>query len=261
MSGILYATLIIGGTGLVLAVILALASKFMEVPVDEKVEKVRECLPGANCGACGYSGCDGYAAAVAEGTAEPNLCTPGGVTTAEQLSALLGTEISVERKIAFIKCNHGLDKAAREFSYNGAASCTSANLMYKGPLSCKFGCLGFGDCVAVCNFGAIKIENGQVTVNKSLCGGCGKCAAICPKGIIEILPEKAKFAVACSNTQKGAAARKVCSSACIGCQKCVKLCPASAIMVENNLARIDTEKCIGCGECAAGCPTKCIVEI
>lgn len=261
MTGILYAALIIGVTGLVLGIILALASKFMAVAVDERVQQVRECLPGANCGACGFSGCDGYAAAVADGTAEPNLCTAGGVTTAEQLSALLGTEISVEKKCAFIKCNHGLDKAAKDFSYNGATSCAAANLMYKGPLACKFGCLGFGDCVAVCDFGAIKTENGQVTVDKSLCGGCGKCAAVCPKGIIEILPEKAKFSVACSNTQKGAVARKVCSAACIGCKKCEKLCPAAAITVENNLARIDADKCIGCGECAAQCPTKCIVEI
>ncbi len=260
MTGILYATLIIGGTGLVLAVILALASKFMAVPVDEKVEQVRACLPGANCGACGYSGCDGYAAAVAAGETQPNLCTPGGDDTAKKLSDLLGAEIVVEKKYAFIKCNHGLDKAIREFNYNGAASCISANLMYKGPLSCKFGCLGFGDCVRVCDYGALKTENGQVTVDKTLCTGCGKCAAVCPKGIIEILPEKAKFAVACSNTQKGAAARKVCSAACIGCQKCVKLCPTAAITVENNLAHIDIEKCIGCGKCAAQCPTKCIVN-
>lgn len=261
MTGILYASLIIGGVGLVLAVILALASKFMAVPTDEKVEKIRECLPGANCGACGYSGCDGYAAAVAEGTAEPNLCTPGGSTTAEQLSDILGNKILVEKKYAFIKCNHGPDKAVKDFCYNGATSCAAANLLYRGPLACKFGCLGFGDCVAVCDFGALKIENGQVTVDKSLCCGCGKCAAICPKGIIEILPEKAKFAVACSNTQKGAAARKVCTASCICCGKCAKLCPTSAITVENNLAYIDAEKCIGCGECAAGCPTKCIIEI
>lgn len=260
MTGILYATLIIGGVGLVLAVILSLASKFMAVPTDEKVEQVRACLPGANCGACGYSGCDGYAAAVAAGEAAPNLCTPGGANTAKQLSDLLGAEITVEKKFAFIKCNHGPDKAAREFSYNGAASCVAANLMYKGPLSCKFGCLGLGDCVNVCTYGALKIENGQVTVDKALCSGCGKCAAVCPKGIIEILPEKAKIAVACSNTQKGAVARKVCTAACIGCGKCVKLCPADAITVENNLAHIDADKCIGCGECAAGCPTKCIVN-
>ena len=259
--GVLYATLIIGGVGLVLAVILSLASKFMAVPTDEKVEKIRECLPGANCGACGYSGCDGYAAAVADGTAEPNLCTPGGDGTAKQLSDLLGTEISVEKKFAVIKCNHGADKAIREFNYNGALSCAAANLMYRGPLSCKYGCLGLGDCANVCEYGAIKIENGMAVVDKTKCGGCGKCATVCPKGIIEILPEKAKIVVACSNTQKGAAARKACSAACIGCGKCAKLCPTNAITVENNLAYIDAEKCIGCGECAAGCPTKCIVEI
>ncbi len=259
--GILYATLIIGGVGLVLAVILSLASKFMAVPTDEKVEKVRECLPGANCGACGYSGCDGYAAAVADGSAAPNLCTPGGADTAKQLAELLGTEVTVEKKYAFIKCNHGSQKAVKQFSYNGSLSCAAANLMYKGPLGCKYGCLGLGDCVNVCQYGAIKIENGIAVVDKNLCTGCGRCADVCPKGILEILPEKAKFAVACSNTQKGAFARKVCSAACIGCGKCEKLCPASAIKVENNLAYIDEDKCIGCGECVVGCPTKCIVSL
>lgn len=259
--GVLYATLIIGGVGLVLAVILSLASKFMAVPTDEKVEKVRECLPGANCGACGYSGCDGYAAAVADGSAAPNLCTPGGSDTAKQLSELLGAEITVEKKYAFIKCNHGIDKAKKEFNYNGSFSCAAANLMYKGPLGCKFGCLGLGECVNVCQYGAIKIKNGIAVVDKDLCTGCGKCAAVCPKGIIEILPEKARFAVACSNTQKGAVARKVCSAACIGCAKCVKLCGEGAITVNENIAYIDSQKCIGCGICANECPTKCIVTL
>lgn len=258
--GVLYATLIIGGSGLLLAVILALASKFMAVPTDEKVEKVRECLPGANCGACGYSGCDGYAAAVAEGSAAPNLCTPGGEETARQLSGLLGAEIVVEKKYAFVKCNHGADKALKEYNYNGAISCAAANLLYKGPLACKYGCIGFGDCVAVCDYGALKIENGMLKVDKSKCTGCGKCAARCPKGLIEILPETVSFVVACANTQKGAAARKVCTASCIGCGKCAKLCSVGAITVNENLAYIDSQKCIGCGICAEQCPTKCIVE-
>lgn len=260
MLGVLYATLMIGGVGLVLAVILSLASKFMAVPTDEKVEKVRACLPGANCGACGFSGCDGYAAAVVEGSAEPNLCTAGGADTARQLSELLGKDINVEKKYAFIKCNHGIDRATREFSYNGSLSCAAANLMYRGPLACKYGCLGLGECVNVCQYAAIKIQDGIAVVDKALCVGCGKCAAVCPKGIIEIIPEKAAYMVACSNTQKGAVARKVCTATCIGCGKCAKICAQEAIKISNNLGYIDINKCIGCGECEAACPTKCIIK-
>ncbi len=259
MAGILYATLIIGGIGLLLGVILSLASKFMDVPVDEKQEKIRECLPGANCNACGYSGCDGYAAAVAEGTAAPNLCIPGGETTAKQMSDILGTEVVTEKKVAFIKCNHGSDNAKTEFAYSGAVSCAAANLMYKGPLVCKYGCLGLGDCAKVCDYGAITVIDGVAVVDKEKCFGCGKCAAACPKKIIDILPDGKKYAVGCSSLDKGAVARKACTAACIGCKKCETVCRCEAIKVENNLAVIDAIKCTGCGDCAAACPVKCIV--
>lgn len=260
MTGILYATLIIGGIGVLLGVVLSLASKFMDVPTDEKQEKIRECLPGANCGACGYSGCDGYAAAVAEGTAAPNLCIPGGDATAKQMSDILGTDVVTEKKTAFVKCSHGIDKAKTEFAYSGAASCASANLLYKGPLSCKYGCLGLGDCVKVCDYGAITVTDGVAVVDKEKCLGCGKCATACPKRIIDILPNDKKYEVGCSSLDKGAVARKACAVACIGCKKCETVCKAGAIRVENNLAVINTVLCTGCGECAEACPVKCIVS-
>lgn len=259
MASFFYTILIIGAIGLLLGIILSLASKFFSVPTDERVEKIRECLPGANCGACGFSGCDGYAEALAKGNAEPNLCTPGGETAAKQLSEVLGVEVTATKKIAFIHCNHGLDKAINKFAYSGALSCSAANLLYGGELACKYGCLGFGDCQKVCENGAIEYIDGNMVVCKEKCGGCGKCAAACPKGLISIIPADKPFYVACSNKEKGAKARKQCTAACIGCKKCEKVCAHNAIEVKDNLAVIDASKCVSCGECAAACPQKCIL--
>lgn len=256
----LYTVLIVSGIGLLLGIVLSLASKFFAVPTDEKTEKIRECLPGANCGACGFSGCDGYAAALSNGDAEPNLCTPGGEGTAKALSEVLGVEVTAVKKIAVVHCHHGLDKAVSDFAYTGAASCASASLMYGGPLACKYGCLGLGDCISVCEFGALSLVDGNIVVDKEKCGGCGKCAAACPKGIISIENADAPYYVACSNKEKGATARKQCTAACIGCKKCEKVCPTAAITVSDNLAVIDPEKCTGCGECERNCPMKCIIS-
>ena len=77
MNPVLIAALVLGGVGLVCAVLLVVASKFMAVPVDERFPKIRECLPGANCGGCGYAGCAGYAAAIAAGEAPVGKCTAG----------------------------------------------------------------------------------------------------------------------------------------------------------------------------------------
>ena len=67
MNAIVLAVLLVGGIGLIAGVGLAIASIVMAVPKDETAEAIRECLPGANCGACGFSGCDGYAAALSKG--------------------------------------------------------------------------------------------------------------------------------------------------------------------------------------------------
>ena len=102
---ILLPVIIVGVIGLIAGIGLSVASKIMAVPVDEKQEKLREALPGANCGACGYSGCDGYAAAIASGETTPDKCAPGGETSAKAIAEILGVEISTEPKVAFIGCN------------------------------------------------------------------------------------------------------------------------------------------------------------
>ncbi len=78
MQNIIYAAASLSIMGLLFALLLGFASKIFAVEVDERVPKVRDCLPGANCGGCGYPGCDGLAAAIVAGTAPVNGCPVGG---------------------------------------------------------------------------------------------------------------------------------------------------------------------------------------
>ena len=260
MSEILIPIVIVGVIGLVAGIGLALASKFMAVPTDETQEKVRECLPGANCGACGYSGCDGYAEAVATGEATSDKCIPGGADTIGAIAAILGVEAAtIEPKVAFIKCGGNQETATSKYSYSGLQSCTAANLLHMGPLVCKYGCLGFGDCVAACPFGAITINNGRPVVCEDLCKACGNCVAACPKSLIEIVPKGAYVYVNCSNKDKGAAVAKACSVSCLSCMQCEKNCPNGAIKIVDNRPVVDYSLCIGCGKCKEVCRRKVLL--
>ena len=247
------------GIGLVAAVLLALASHFLFVPENEKVKKVRECLPGVNCGACGYTGCDEYAKAVAEQGAKTNLCVPGADAVSEDISKIMGVEFEdVVEMAAFVRCNGNVNDSVQTNIYEGIPTCKAASMLYGGPNACKYSCLGCGDCAALCPVNAICVDDGVARVNRKICIGCGLCVNTCPKGIIELSPQIAKVAVMCSSRDKGAVARKNCKNACIGCKKCELNCPDNAIKVVDNLASIDYNKCSGCGKCAEVCPTKCI---
>lgn len=260
--GILLGFLVVSAIGLIAGVVLTLASHFMHVPVDERVSKVREALPGVNCGACGFTGCDDYAKAVAEGIAKPNLCIPGADATAQEISKIMGVEFEdVVEMMAYVRCNGNCDATSSKACYDGQMTCRGANLVYGGPGKCRFGCLGCGDCARACPVDAICMKDGIARVNPKICIGCGLCASECPKGIISLIPQVAKIAVMCSSEDKGAVARKNCTNACIGCKKCENTCPNGAINVENNLAGIDYDKCTNCGACAEVCPTKCIHKI
>lgn len=262
MNPIIFAVLVVAGIGLVLGVGLTVASVLLAVPVDEKAARLRENLPGANCGACGFSGCDTYAEAMSSGEAEPTLCIPGGADTAAKLAEICGADAgSFVSKAAFVRCNGDCGHTSNKLNYAGEKTCAAASMVFGGPGACGFGCIGFGDCVGACDYGAVSVVNGLARVNPLLCGGCGKCAAACPRKIIDILPVSDMASVRCSNTDKGAVARKVCSISCIGCKICEKKCPEGAISVNNNLAAVDPQKCTGCGICAAACPQKCIEMI
>lgn len=256
---ILIPVIIVAVIGLIAGIGLSLASKFMAVPVDEKQVKIREALPGANCGACGYSGCDGYAAALAAGEAAPDKCAPGGADAAGAISEILGVEVKSEAKIAFIACNGTPEGVRTKYAYSGIQSCAAANGLNGGPLGCEYGCIGFGDCFKACGFDAIRMENGRPVVCPDTCVGCGKCTSVCPKSLISLVPKDYNAAVACSNRKKGAAVVKDCKTSCVACGMCVKACENGAIAVKDNLAVIDRSLCIGCGKCKEACKRGVII--
>lgn len=251
--------IIVGVIGLIAGLGLSLASKFMAVPVDEKIEQISKSLPGANCGSCGYSGCEGYAAAIASGEAEPNKCAPGGESTISAISEILGIEIKTEKKVAFIACNGNNDITKRKYEYIGYDSCAAAALIHSGPLECAFGCMGYGDCIKACPFDAITTANGKPLVCEDLCTGCGICAKACPKNLISIIPKKQKIRIGCSNKNKGVSVVKACTVSCIACGLCEKQCETGALKIEQNIPVINYEICNGCGKCKSACKRKVIV--
>lgn len=262
MNGILSALLVVGVLGLLCAILLVVASHFFRVEEEQQTKIIRECLPGANCGACGYTGCDGYAKALALGEAEPNLCVSGGADVAKKLSEVLGVEVKAEEpKVAYVGCNGNCEATSTKAIYDGIITCEASAMVYGGPNQCRFGCIGCGDCKKVCPADAICIVDGIAHVDSRACIGCGMCVNECPKHIIKLLPKTSKVAVMCSSKDKGVLARKNCRNACIGCKKCELNCPEKAITVIDNISVIDYDKCTACGKCVEVCPTHCIKTV
>ena len=262
MDKVLFAVGLVAGIGLLIGLILSIASIVMAVPKDEKVVKLTKALPGANCGACGYSGCSGYAEALAKGEAEIGLCAPGGIACAKELSAILGVETgSMEKKVAVVHCMGSLDNTSYKAEYNGIKSCAAAQKIGGGLTSCSYGCIGLGDCEAVCPYEAIRVCNGVAVVDSDKCKACSLCVKECPRRLISIVPYRNSAVVRCSNKDKGAAAMKVCSASCIGCKKCEKSCEHGAVKVTDMCASIDPKLCTGCGACADNCPRHCITYL
>ncbi len=260
MGAVVLPAIIVAVIGLVAGIILTIAAKLMFVPVDERVAAIREVLPGANCGACGFAGCDDYANALGEDSdVLPTLCPVGGSAIATQIAGILGVEAGeVEPKVAVVRCN-GNDQATNLImDAQRVHTCKSAKMFYGGQWACTHGCLGLGDCVAECQYDAIRVINGVAVVDREACVGCGACAKACPNQVIRIINEKNKVFVGCKSTDKGAKTRKACSNGCIGCMKCKKVCKFEAIEIENNLASIVYDKCKNCGLCAKECPTGAI---
>ena len=261
ITGIIFAALIVGGTGLFIGLFLGFAGTKFAVEVDEREEAITGVLPGNNCGGCGYAGCSGLAAAIVKGEAEISGCPVGGAPVAAKIGEIMGIEAGATvRKTAFVKCAGTCDKAKQDYEYHGIHDCVMVNMMQNGgPKTCNYGCLGEGTCVAACPFDAIHIVDGVALVDKEACKACGKCVAACPKKLIELVPYDQKHLVQCSSQDKGKDVMKACSVGCIGCRMCAKVCEAGAVTVENNIAHIDPEKCTNCGACAAKCPKKIIL--
>lgn len=268
---VLIAFAILGGLGLVFGLVLAAASKVFYVETDPRLDKLVEALPGANCGGCGYAGCAGYAEAVLKGEAPIGKCASGGNDAAQIMAEVMGVKAeAVTRKVALVRCSgtrtydesgNLVTGARTKAEYEGLMDCVAASKVGgNGPISCKFGCLGFGTCVKACVYDAIHVVNGVAKVDENKCMGCMSCAAVCPRQLIVPVEPDRNVVIACASLAKGAVTTRGCTAGCIGCGLCKKICPKDAITVEQNLARIDYSKCDNCGLCATVCPKHLIKD-
>lgn len=255
---ILIPALVLGVLALLFGAGLAIASKKLAVKVDERIPAVRACLPGANCGGCGYPGCDGYAAAIVNDGAATNLCPSGGNEATQKIAQIMGVEAPHNEGIKFVAniiCRGSTDHCGVRFDYQGEKTCRAVAMTAEGDKACRYACVGYGDCVAACPFDAIHLADNRIAyVDESKCAGCGRCMAACPKNVIRLEPHY-KLRVKCRAMEKGKTVRDACKAGCIGCGLCAKKCKFGAITMENNLPVIDREKCAGCLECARHCPT------
>jgi Na+-translocating ferredoxin:NAD+ oxidoreductase RNF subunit RnfB len=252
---------VLGFTGLFLGVGLGIASKKFAVEHDPRIEQIFEYLPKANCGVCGFPGCFNYAKAIVENGAKPDACRIGGATVAGRIGEALGLAINADQTavklLARIYCNGSTSPKSQKGIYEGAETCRSAALVLGGTVKCSYGCLGFGDCIVTCPFGAITPREDQPPlIDPEKCTSCGLCVKACPKKLIKLTPRDQQFYVACSSQAKGKAVKEVCSVGCIACGLCSKKCSTpEAVKLEQNLSRIDQQHCLNCGDCYKACPT------
>ncbi len=244
----------------IIGIALSMAEKIFHVEVNEQEVAVREALPGSNCGGCGYAGCDALAKAIAEGSAPVTACPVGGKPVAEEIAKIMGQEVGeMERKVAYVRCSGTSDVKQVDYQYIGIESCAyAAKMPGSSPYACKYGCLGYGSCAKVCPERAIRIIDKKAVVDEELCIACGKCIKACPHDLIELVPAASTHRVQCISLAKGKEVMNACKAGCIGCGLCAKNCPSDAIVMEDNIAKIDYSKCVHCGVCAEKCPRKII---
>ena len=259
---ILYAALVLGGMGLVFGIVLTVVSKVFAVPSNPQRDAVREALPGANCGGCGYPGCDGCADAIAAGKAAVNACPVASAEACAKIAQAMGQEpVDASAKmVAKVICQGDVEHCRTKFEYTGIKDCVAASLVNDGNRACKYACLGMGTCVRACPFGAISIDERLkiAVVDEEKCQSCGKCVAACPKGVLALQPVNQDVRLMCRAAEEGMLVADNCRIGCIGCERCLHACKFGAITMKNHLPVIDKEKCVNCMMCAEACPTHAI---
>ena len=259
MTSVITAFAVFVALGALIGLMLAFASKKFYVKTDERIPKVLECLPGANCGGCGYAGCAALAEKIVNGEAKASACSAGGDETAEKIAEILGiTAEKADRMRAQVMCSGTAECTAKRANYSGISDCRAAAALGGGDRTCRSGCLGLGTCAAACPFDAITVKDGSAVVDYIKCRGCGVCVDTCPKKIIKLIPYGAYHWIGCSSVSVGKETRDDCEVGCIGCGICAKNCPESAISVTSHHATIDYSKCTNCGICVSKCPRKII---
>jgi electron transport complex protein RnfB len=251
--------------GLVFGIALGSAAERFKVTTNPLVDRVRDRLPSANCGACGFAGCTAYAeAVVARADVSPSLCIPGRAPVANAVAELTGKAAGdVLDRIVVMTC-HGTSAYARtEAEYAGIPTCAAAALIFGGPRACKNGCLGLGDCVRACPFDALTIaEGGIAQVIVDACTGCGVCVSVCPKDLFRLYPRNRRVELACKAVDKQSVVRSTCMVGCTTCRKCVAKCPAGAIEWDGRTILLDHDKCIAYGpSCLEACVDICPTNI
>ncbi len=257
---IVNSVLALTGVGMSLAVLLAIASRLLSVEEDPRIEAVLEALPGANCGGCGYAGCEGYAIAVVQNSdISAGLCTVGGEETAKAVGRLTGKAVVAgEPTVSFRRCARDEGNVLPRYDYIGTKTCASAAQLEGGPYMCSWSCLGFGDCLRACPFDAMYIQNNLVEIDASKCVSCGQCIKVCPRAILQIIPVRARVMIYCSTREKLKAVSDICEVGCINCLKCLKACPADAIKYEKGRIEIDHTTCMNYGpSCNEACVPDC----
>ena len=259
---IIIAALALGGMGILFGLLLTFTSKVFAVPANPTRDAIREALPGANCGGCGYPGCDGCADAMASGKAGVNACPVGGPAVADQVAAILGVEPvdASSRNVARVICQGDIDHCRTKFRYEGIQDCVSASLVNDGNRSCKYACLGLGSCVKACAFDAIHIDERLkiAVIDEDKCVACGKCVETCPKSVLALHPATEPVRLLCRAAEEGILVSDNCRKGCIGCERCLLACKFGAITMVNHLPVIDKDKCRSCMMCAEVCPTTAI---
>jgi len=263
--------IILSSIGIICGILIFIVNRFLPEEPDslKRAEEISNHLPGVNCGACGFPGCFAYAQALAK---DKNTFFTSTCATVLQEPAMLeglGNILNIKidpsaiKKKAVVHCYGNSDLIG---NYTGVKTCKTASKMISGYKRCPYGCLGLGDCVAVCPNEAISIdeEMNVAVIDPDKCTGCGICIRECPRGIIKLVPADSNIVYLCSyEPLRNIPGREKCDKGCLHCKKCFRTCENGAIIwnEEKAIPEFDFKKCTLCGKCIEACPHDRLIEL